>query len=84
VSECSIKDVFCRKTGREIAANKISQGNYGVITLDTLKDIMDENSHIYFKGVNKEVSKNVISNISTVSDMNPNFIFEVISSLVFQ
>ena len=82
MAECNIKDMFCKKTGREIATSRISKGNYEMLTLCDLKDIMYENSHIYFKGVNKEVARNIILNINTILDMNPNFIFEVIESIV--
>lgn len=73
IALCSEKDMFCRKTGKEIALKHLREDPC-IIPLNEIKEIFLSDIFYYFKGLKASVARKTIENL-TVNDVSPETVF---------
>lgn len=76
IALCSEKDMFCRKTGKELALKHLME-NPLIISLNEIKEIFLSDIFYYFKGLKTSIARKTIENL-TVNDISPETVFVIL------
>lgn len=76
IAVCSEKDMFCRKTGKELALKHLRE-DPSIVPLNEIKEIFLSDIFYYFKGLKTSVARKTIENL-TVNDINHETVFALL------